>query len=137
MNPRKVHTSCGVTDFLQKSGLLENGTKKEILRAKKTYWAAKRTAWQQQKRKVSKSYTVLFTQTEYKEIAQAAKDRHASITIYIKQSALHRARRSQGIDTITIGKVREAFFEAYNTIEEAQQTQFIHLENKILTLLRS
>jgi len=67
------------------------------------------------------------------------RNKHTSITGFIKQSALHKARNSQGIDAITIGKVREVFFEAYNVIEDNEyiESLFITLEQKILNLLRS
>lgn len=125
--------------YLETAGVLQNGTKEDILQAKKEYWAIVRKEWQQQKRKASKSYTVLFTQAEYKEIATIAKGKNNSITGFIKQSALQNTRNNQEIDAITIGKVREAFFEAYNAIEDNEyiESLFITLEQKILNLLRS
>ncbi len=147
MNSRKRKNICGVTDFLQKSGLLENGTKEEITKAKKMYWVAKRKEWQIQKRKECKSYTVFFAPSEYKDLISTLKGPKMSVTAFIKQSALQIARNSRGVDKITAGQIREAFFETYNLIEAIGVTtkeeqlievlaRFVNMEQKVLNLLQ-
>lgn len=131
-------------DYLEATGVLATGTKEDILKAKKQYWISVRKEWQKQKRKECKSYTVFFTPTEYKAVLKALKDTKRSVTTFIKQSALQIAKSSSGVDKITVGKVREVFFEAYDLIEamdirtkEEQLEQFVLLEQKILNLLCS
>ncbi len=130
-------------DYLESTGVLVNGTVEDILRAKKQYWISVRKEWQYQKRKECKSYTVFFTHPEHKAITYALKGPRRSVTAFIKQSALQIVRNSPGVDKMTIGQVREAFFEAYNSIEaigEEEPTevlkQFINLEQKVLSLLQ-
>ena len=101
-----------------------------------------RKEWQNKKRKNCKSHTVFFTQSEFKELLKAIKGPRSSITGFIKQSSLHAARNSPGVDKTTLGQVRGAFFEAFNLIEgickeEQKQVlqQFINLEQKVLKLL--
>lgn len=130
--------------YLETTGVLTNGIKEDIENAKKQYWILVRKDWQNQKRKKCKSYTIFFNSSEYKDLLNALKGSKRSVTAFIKQSALQVARSSSGVDKKTIGQVREAFFEAYNSIEaidikDKQLTEvlqrFIHLEQKILNLL--
>lgn len=135
-------------DYLESTGVLATGTKEDILKAKKQYWISVRKEWQKQKRKECKSYTILFTPLEHKALINALKGPRKSVTAFIKQSALQIAKSSHGVDKMTIGQVREAFFEAHNSIEgmdietkEEQLTgvlqRFINLEKKILNFLCS
>ncbi|MGF2412752.1 hypothetical protein [Ferruginibacter sp.] len=135
-------------DYLESTGILVNGSVEDILRAKKQYWISVRKEWQYQKRKKCKSYTVFFTHPEHKALINALKYPKSSVTAFIKLSALQMAKSSSRVDKITMGQVREAFFEAYNSIEmidintkEKQLIEilerFVNLEQKILSLLCS
>lgn len=133
-------------DYLESTGVLATGTKEDILKAKKQYWILVRKEWQKQKRKECKSYTILLMPSEHKALVNALKDSRRGVTAFIKQSALQVARDSPGVDKMTIGQVRGAFFETYNLIEgmdtatkEEQHIEvlqrLINLEQKILNLL--
>lgn len=134
-------------NYLESTGVFANGTKEDILNAKKQYWILVRKEWQYQKRKQCKSYTVFFTPTEYKSLTNAVEGRKRSITGFVKQSALQVARNSSGVDKIIMGRIRESFFEVYNSIEimnantkEEQLKEvlvkFVNLEQKVLNLLQ-
>jgi hypothetical protein len=134
--------------YLEATGVLSSGNREDIARAKKQYWILVRKEWQKQKRKECKSYTVFFTPSEHKALTYALKGSRRSVTAFIKQSALQVARNSSGVDKMTVGQVREAFFETYNSIKALDTAtkekhlsealeRFINLEQKILNLLCS
>jgi hypothetical protein len=124
-----------VYDYLEKIGVLENGTADDIMVAKKSYWKLIRKEWRIKQRKECKSYTVFFNLKEQKNIAGVAKLKGVSITKFIKQSALYKANIGSGVDMIAIGKVREAFFVTYNSMEGNMSNENDRLQLEILNQL--
>ncbi len=129
-----------VYDYLEQIGILKNGSKEDIVKAKKEYWKVVRRQWRAEQRKVSKSYAVFYTAEELKEIKLAAIVKKTSITCFTKQSAILAAGGNTGVDKKTLGKVRQMFFETYNIIKEKVQietvlTELVLLEKKVLELI--
>jgi hypothetical protein len=127
-------------DYLEQTGILQNGSNEDIIKAKKEYWKVVRTQWRAEQRKVSKSYTVFYKPDELKEIKIAAIVKKASITSFTKQSAILAARGNTGVNKKTLGEVRQMFFETYNSIKVKAQiemvlTEIILLEKKVLELI--
>lgn len=139
-----MRAKSGLYEYLEKAGVLANGSKEAIEQAKKKYWSLVRKEWQKAKRKESKGYTIFLSPAEHTEVLRAMKHGTASVTSFIKQSALHAARNSHSVDRVMVGKIREAFFEAYNAIEGKGQamhsapllSELALLEKKILALLQ-
>jgi hypothetical protein len=129
-----------VYDFLEQTGILQNGSDEDIIKAKKEYWKVVRTQWRVEQRKVSKSYTVFYTPDELKEIKSAAIIKNISITSYTKQSAILAARGNMGVNKKSLGEVRQMFFETYNSIKDKVQIEMVLreltlLEKKVLELI--
>jgi hypothetical protein len=130
-----MKSKSGLYDYLDKIGVLQNGTTEDIINAKKAYWKAIRKAWRKKQRLECKSYTVFFNLKEQKVIANVAKLKGVSITKFIKHSALQKVSDGCGADMITIGKVREVFFATYNSVEENKSNGNEKLQLKILNHL--
>jgi hypothetical protein len=130
-----MKSKSGLYDYLEKIGVLQNGTTNDIIIAKKTYWKAIRKEWRKKQRLECKSYTIFFNLKEQKAMAKIAKLKSTSITNFIKQSALDKANSGVGVDMITIGKVREVFFATYNSVEGNKSNDNEKLQLKILNHL--
>jgi hypothetical protein len=113
-----------VYEFLQASGVLENGTTEEIQLAKKQYWAGVRKEYKQNRRHQQKSYTVFFTTTELKTITPKA-NRFRNVTSYIKQATLAQAKEQCIIDKKTVGEIRQAVALHYSTIQQLQEDNIL------------
>jgi hypothetical protein len=140
-----MKSKSGLYDYLEKIGVLQNGSIDDIINAKKSYWRAIRKAWRKKQRLECKSYTIFFNLKEQKAIAKVAKLKGTSITNFVKHSALHRVGNGGGVDMITIGKVREAFFATYNSMEgnksnDKPQVEILNhlleLEKAVLNIIR-
>jgi hypothetical protein len=127
-------------NHLEQTGILQNGSNEDIIKAKKEYWKVVRTQWRAEQRKVSKSYTVFYTAEELKEIKTAAILKKTSITSFTKQSAILAARGNTGVNKKSLGEVRQMFFETYNSIKDKVQIEMVLgeltlLEKKVLELI--
>jgi hypothetical protein len=127
-------------DYLEQTGILQNGSSDDIVKAKKEYWKVVRTQWRAEQRKVSKSYTVFYKPDELKEIKTAAIVKKASITSFTKHSAILAARGNTGVNKKSLGEVRQMFFETYNSVRAKAQiemvlTELLLLEKKVLELI--
>jgi len=129
---RSIKKNVGVYAFLDASGLLENGTAKEIEHAKKEYWKEVRKKYNKRKRKENKSFQLFFSFKEAEVITRQAKKYHSSEPAYIKQSAL--ANKQNVIDWIVVGEIRELVIQHHTTlinlIEEIDFSQ--SMANKLL-----
>jgi hypothetical protein len=128
-------------DFLEQTGILQNGSSVDIVKAKKEYWKVVRSQWRAEQRKVSKSYTVFYTPDELKEIKSAAIIKNISITSFTKQSAILAARGNTGVNKKSLGEVRQIFFETFNSLKDKAQiemvlTELVLLEKKVLELIQ-
>jgi hypothetical protein len=133
----------GLYDYLETNGVLGSGSVKDIAQAKKQYWKKVRKEWRKQQRKECKSYTIYLKDKEQRVVARSAVTFALSITRFIKDAAIQKATNSAGIDDRIIGKIREAFFEKYNDLQEQEQVpkyvldQLLQLQITVLTMLRS
>ena len=127
---KKSKSGCGVYAFLEKTGLLEEGSGAEIAEAKKTYWALVRKEWKKARRAQCKSVTVFFTAEEVSIILKAAK--HLAIARYVKQAALTYGNKHVVIDKAAVGEIRQELILHYMTIqtllEENKLTREIALQ---------
>lgn len=132
----------GLYEYLDKSGVLENGSRQAIDKVKSEYWRQYRKEWRKRQRQVCKSYTVFLTKAELKEISAVAANRKMNITQFIKTSTIESARNVVYIDKRVVGQIREFFFETYSRIESMNPPKqvlerFTELERKLLTLVSS
>lgn len=111
---RRIKKNSGVYAFLDASGLLENGTGKDIEQAKKQYWKEYRKKYNRIKRKENTSIQILFSFKEEKLIKQKAEKYHTSPTNYIKQSAL--ANNKNIFDQVVVGEIRELLILHHNAL---------------------
>jgi hypothetical protein len=88
---------------MKKSALHSSG----IAAAKRRYWSKVRSNWNKEKRKRSKSYTVLLERQELKAVQRAAKQQQISGTRFIKAAALHVAGQGTMVNKATLGEVRQ------------------------------
>lgn len=110
---RAIKQTSNLYTFLEAQGVLASGDAVAISEAKQKYWAQYKKAWKKAKRLESKSFTILFTYQEAKQIAKQADKFHTSSTNYIKQAAI----RSKDIsDKISIGEIRQLLYQHYNKI---------------------
>ncbi len=113
-----------VYEFLQASGVLENGTAEEIQLVKKQYWAQVRKAYKQNRRHQQKSYTVFFTAEELKLIRPKA-NQFRNVTNYIKQAALAEAKGKFTMDKKITGEIRQAVALHYSTIQQFREENIL------------
>lgn len=132
---RKIKRGSGIFEFLERTGLLENGSTKDIEQVKKQYWATVRKEWKQNKRKENKSYTIFLNPSELKIVAHSAKHYHNSVTNYIKQASLRYGTNQIIIDRKIIGEIREAIILHYNTVQTLGEEHLL-TERVATTLLR-
>jgi hypothetical protein len=128
-------------DYLEKSGILANGSPEEIRQVKKEYWNMYRKEWRKQQRTKCKSCTVFFTPSEYKVVTAVLTGRPKNVADFVKQAALNAAQNNMSINKALVGRIREAFFASYAAIEamtsEAKITDsMIDLEQKVLNLIK-
>lgn len=114
----KRKTACGVYEYLQSLGLLENGTAETIATAKKKYWATVRNEWKRQRRKQNKCYTIFCTPKEIKMLQGKAKHTKGGVTGFIKHAALLYSTYTAIIDQEKLGKIREALSLHYTSLQE-------------------
>jgi hypothetical protein len=138
MKPKK---QSGLYTFLVFEGVLEFGSANDIREAKKQYWKQVRKEWRKQQRKEQKSYTVFFTDEEQKQVKVIADKRTESITRFIKNAALQSVHEGGGVDKITIGKIRQAFFICYKSIGECNTIELVlqkinELEKNVMKLIQ-
>lgn len=142
----KKHT--GVYGFLDASGLLENGTGKQIEAAKKQYWKDYKKKWYKEHKENSKPFKIVVDLKQAKKIEQQAKKFHLHPATYIKQASL--SNNQIIINPATVGEIRELIVLHHNSLlsflEEdklpkqiANQliSQVSRLENRILEFLSS
>lgn len=111
---RSIKKNAGVYAFLDRSGLLENGTGKAIEQAKKQYWKDYRKKYNKIKRQENTSFQIFFNFKKVKRITQEAKKYHTSPTNYIKQSAL--ANNKNIFDPVVVGEIRELVILHHNAL---------------------
>lgn len=127
----------GIYEFLEKTGVLTNGSKEDIIHAKKQYWALQRKEWKRRRRTEQKSYTVFLKPHELKQITPHIKEGSDGMTGYIKHAVLSYENTEATVHAKTMGAVRALFFEYYNQLESLLQTHTAdaHLTQQLLTLI--
>jgi hypothetical protein len=113
----KGYTASGIYAYLSSSGVLDTGTSAEIANARKAYWRDYKRRWKAARRK--NTLTIIFSDTEMKQVSQSAKLLRLSRTRYIKQCAL---KQYVLPDT---GNIRDILFKTYNlllTLSNVQNT---------------
>jgi hypothetical protein len=83
-------TNNGLWEYLEKLGILENGTDEEIKAAKKTYRKEYLLKFKQNQRKHKPEFTVNFSNEkgEYNKVESAAKNHKMTITAFIKKATI-------------------------------------------------
>ncbi len=121
---KSIKKYSSVYSFLDKSGILENGTGEAIQQAKKQYWKEYRRKYNKVKRRENKPFQICFDFKEAAIIIEKANKYHSSPTNYIKQSALANGRNIP--DPVAAGEIRELVILHHNalrTLEDENQLQ--------------
>lgn len=111
---KSTKKGSGVYAYLERIGMLEQGTPEEIALAKCAYWREQKREWKKAKRREQKLFEVFFSSAECKVLKAKAAPHNYSITRWIKQAALS---GSDGITPETVGIVRQLLMQAYSNIE--------------------
>ena len=80
---RKPKSGSGVWQYLEQTGVLE-GTAEEIEEARKRYWKEYKKRY---KAEHHKTYSVLLSEVEFKQLVRAAEKHHAAPTSFLRQAA--------------------------------------------------
>lgn len=75
-------------EYLEESGVLENGTDEEIAAAKKEYQRRYQAQYRRTRRQTHPETTVTFTRDEWNFLKEVAKRHNQSLPKFIKQAAL-------------------------------------------------
>src|ERR1700754_3849072 len=100
--------SNNLYDYLEQSGVLQNGSPDEIRMAKQEFWKIRRKEYRKHQRNTCKSCTVFFTTHEYKLITGFFVGK-PNVAGFVKQSALNVAQHKMSITKELVGKVRQVF----------------------------
>lgn len=77
-----------VYEYLEKSGVLDNGTSEEIQKVRQEYWKIYKRNWRKNKRNNETEITSSFTESEFELIENYAKSHNLSKPQFVKQAAL-------------------------------------------------
>jgi hypothetical protein len=128
-----------IYEYLESTGLLSNGSDKEISLAKAKYWESVRREYKKNRYKEQKSYTVFFTKQELNLIVPKSTKNSGGIVGYIKHSTISNATGKLKTDKHILGQIRESIFKQYfiiNTmvennkqLKEKKEELFAELKN--------
>lgn len=86
---KPIRRNTGLWEYLQKYGLTENGSPKEIEAAKKQYRKEQSRKYKQSRRKTHPEVVITMKKATYRRFKLEAHRHHQSIPSFIKEAALH------------------------------------------------
>ena len=122
---RRIKKGSGVYSYLLSKGVLENGTKGEIQKAKQEYWREYKAKWRKAKRKEAKEFCISLNQAELRLFTHEAKRHKMSCTEFIKQTSLAYTQKRYVVpNSLEVRKIAQLLSMTHNLIQE------VLLENK-------
>lgn len=116
---RKAKANSNIYTYLQKSGVLENGSHEEVQRVRNEYWNEYKRIWRKDKRKKEKEFTISLNSKEQKILAQVAKGHKISRTAFIKQATFAYINNSFIVpDAMEVKRISQLLAMIYNSIQE-------------------
>lgn len=123
------HKSNSVYAYLEASGVLEQGTPKEISDARKAYWRRYKAEWRRQQRSIEKCFTISFSKEEERLLSAAAKAATMSRTKFIKGAVMRQLSGMHPVaDPQLLRKVLQLLAMQYNALSDAIEEGIVSVE---------
>ncbi|MCW3120850.1 MAG: hypothetical protein JWQ38_342 [Flavipsychrobacter sp.] len=150
MKRKGKHTSR-LYQFLERKGVLTNGTDADIASAKQQYWKEYKAAWRKRQRQETREFTIVCTPKEAKVIIDAARRHKRSLQAFVKDATLgYVSRRYIVPDVLAISTIQQQLAVNYNALQlmfdesivpyqlgKSLMQQISALEQTVLEQLRS
>lgn len=123
---RRTKNNSGVYSYLLSKGVLENGTKDDIQKAKNDYWREYKAKWRKARRQKEKEIAISVNTVELKLLSVEAKRHRMSHTEFIKSAFLaYIQKRFVVPNALEVRKVAQLLSMTHNLIQDGLS------ENKI------
>lgn len=119
-------TNNGLWEYLERIGILENGTDEEIKAAKKTYRKEYLLKYKQKQRKHKPEFTVNFSNEkgEFYKVKEAAKNHKMTITAFIKKTVIAYINQKFIVPNIDqIARLEQILSQCLNEIQSIVKTK--------------
>jgi len=134
---RAIKKRSSIYQYLESSGVLDNGTIEEIKAARKKYWMEYKRLWRKDKRRKEKEFTVSFSKDDLQLLTKVARRHKRKRTLFIKTATLAYINKTYIVpDEIEVRQIRQLLSMSYNSLEQQMEEEILSVEaGKVLLQL--